>query len=261
MAKLTLSHHGKEIQTIEIKRERTTIGRRPENDIVIDHLAISGAHAAIVTILQDAFLEDLNSTNGTWVNGKSIKKHFLRDGDVIELGKYQLIYNTERTDSSNTTMTHFEQTVSSLSEGSEARMLGATLANINTDTGATHTPVNPLLKKSTIADNPVASSINVSPVADKLGGFALDIRPGILKILNGPRLGKEIELVKTITTLGSPKAHVIAISRRPQGYFLACVEGSDTIRINGNPIESAHSLQENDVIELGEIKMIFNYRL
>src|SRR5262250_2735594 len=78
-----------------LTKERTTIGRKPHNDIQIDNLAVSGEHAVIVTILQDSFLEDLGSTNGTVVNGQSIKKHFLQNNDVIELGKYKLKYVNE----------------------------------------------------------------------------------------------------------------------------------------------------------------------
>ena len=80
------------LKEIPLDKERTTIGRKPHNDIQIDNLAVSGEHAVIVTILNDSFLEDLGSTNGTLVNGKPIKKHFLQNNDVIEIGKYKLKY-------------------------------------------------------------------------------------------------------------------------------------------------------------------------
>jgi hypothetical protein len=92
MAKLILSMDGLVLKEIPLVKERLTIGRKSHNDIQIDNLAISGDHAAIVNILNDSFLEDLNSTNGTLVNGQPIKKHFLRHGDVIELSKYKLKY-------------------------------------------------------------------------------------------------------------------------------------------------------------------------
>src|SRR3954469_23634657 len=95
MAKLILSMDGLVLKEITLTKERTTIGRKPHNDIQIDNLAVSGEHAVIVTILQDSFLEDLGSTNGTIVNGQSIKKHFLQNNDVIELGKYKLKYLNE----------------------------------------------------------------------------------------------------------------------------------------------------------------------
>src|SRR5262245_44476405 len=91
-AKLILSMDGLVLKEITLTKERTTIGRKPHNDIQIDNLAVSGEHAVIVTILNDSFLEDLGSTNGTLVNGQPIKKHFLQSNDVIELGKYKLKY-------------------------------------------------------------------------------------------------------------------------------------------------------------------------
>lgn len=96
MAKLILSMDGLVLKEIPLTKDRTTIGRRPSNDIQIDNLAISGEHAAVVTILNDSFLEDLNSTNGTLVNGLPVKKHFLKNGDVVELGKYKLKYIAEQ---------------------------------------------------------------------------------------------------------------------------------------------------------------------
>jgi pSer/pThr/pTyr-binding forkhead associated (FHA) protein len=90
MAKLILSMDGLVLKEIPLTKERTTIGRKPHNDIQIDNLAVSGEHAVIVTILNDSFLEDLGSTNGTVVNGNPVKKHFLQNNDVVELGKYKL---------------------------------------------------------------------------------------------------------------------------------------------------------------------------
>ena len=95
MAKLILSMDGLVLKEIPLVKERMTIGRRASNDIQIDNLAISGEHAAVVTILNDSFLEDLNSTNGTLINGQPAKKHFLKNNDVIELGKYKLKYLAE----------------------------------------------------------------------------------------------------------------------------------------------------------------------
>ena len=95
MAKLILSMDGLVLKEIELTRERLSIGRRPHNDIVIDNLAISGEHAVLITILNDSFIEDLGSTNGTTVNGQPIKKHFLQNNDTVELGKYKLKFVVE----------------------------------------------------------------------------------------------------------------------------------------------------------------------
>jgi len=95
MAKLILSLEGSMIREIPIDKERIMIGRKPQNDIQIENLAVSGEHACIVTILNDSFLEDLGSTNGTLVNGNQVKKHILQNNDVIEIGKYKMKYVVE----------------------------------------------------------------------------------------------------------------------------------------------------------------------
>src|SRR6188474_1587939 len=96
MAKLILSMDGQVLKEIPLSKERITIGRKAQNDVQIDNLAVSGEHAVIVSVMDDAFLEDLGSTNGTMVNGKTVKKHFLQDNDVVELGKYKLKYMAEK---------------------------------------------------------------------------------------------------------------------------------------------------------------------
>ena len=92
MAKLILSLEGSVIREVPLDKERIMIGRKPSNEIQIENLAVSGEHACIVTILNDSFLEDMGSTNGTLVNGNPIKKHILQNNDVIEIGKYKLKY-------------------------------------------------------------------------------------------------------------------------------------------------------------------------
>ena len=109
MAKLILSLDGQMIKEIALSKERTTIGRKPHNDIQIDNLAVSGEHAIIMTILNDSFLEDLGSTNGTLVNGQPVKKHFLQSSDVVEIGKYKLKYMNEA--HANMSQAEFEKTM------------------------------------------------------------------------------------------------------------------------------------------------------
>src|SRR6266513_2778812 len=111
MAKLILSMDGLVLKEISVTKERTTLGRKPHNDIQIDNLAVSGEHAVIVTILNDSFLEDLGSTNGTIVNGNPIKKHFLQNNDVIELGKYKLKFVGEAAPAATGEKADFEKTM------------------------------------------------------------------------------------------------------------------------------------------------------
>ncbi len=101
MARLMLSLDGQVLAEYNMTKERYTIGRLPDNDVRIDNGAVSGHHALVINILDDSFLEDLNSTNGTYVNGKLIKKHALQHGDVITIGHHQLRFVDQDTGESD----------------------------------------------------------------------------------------------------------------------------------------------------------------
>jgi hypothetical protein len=92
MGKLVVSLDGVVIKEVQITKDKTTLGRRPYNDIVIDNLAVSGEHAVLQMVGADVFIEDLNSTNGTYINGKAIKKQLLAHNDTVEIGKYKIKY-------------------------------------------------------------------------------------------------------------------------------------------------------------------------
>ncbi len=230
MAKLILSMDGLVLKEITLTKERMTIGRRPTNDIQIDNLAISGEHAAVVTILNDSFLEDLNSTNGTLVNGQPIKKHFLKNGDVVELGKYKLKYIAEQAQQAES---DYEKTM--------VLRPNSLKPQLSTSPASQHTgepPVQP----------PVASS----------GPPAAPLAIGAIQLLNGAHAGRELELTKTLTTLGKPGVQVAVIARRPQGYFITHVEGAKFPTVNGQALDAqAHLLKDHDVIEIAGIKMEF----
>lgn len=92
MGKLVLFLKDASPVEIPLVKERVTIGRRPDNDVCLPYPAVSGEHAAVVTILADSFLEDLGSTNGTLVNGRPVAKHFLRDRDQVDIGRQLIVY-------------------------------------------------------------------------------------------------------------------------------------------------------------------------
>jgi pSer/pThr/pTyr-binding forkhead associated (FHA) protein len=96
MPKMIVSIDGVVIKEVQLTKDRTTLGRRPYNDIVIDNLAVSGEHAVIQLAGNDVNLEDLNSTNGTYINGKAVKKQQLTNNDTIEIGKYKIKYVNEQ---------------------------------------------------------------------------------------------------------------------------------------------------------------------
>ena len=258
MAKLILSMDGLTLKEIPLTKERTTIGRKPHNDIQIDNLAISGEHAVVVTILNDCFLEDMNSTNGTFVNGQSVKKHFLQNNDVIELGKYRLKFVAEVTQAP-TASADFEKTMvlrpdvmRKTAEQMATKGFGDTQVGMKTPQSPQSPPAAPVQPSGpptvTFHAPPVA------PAAPKPPALPL----GAIQVLTGGNSGKELELTKTLTTLGKPGVQVAVIARRPQGYFLTHVEGAKFPVVNGKTLDSqAHPLSDHDTIELAGIKMEF----
>ena len=255
MAKLILSLEGSVIREVPLDKERVTIGRRPQNDIQIENLAVSGEHACIVTILNDSFLEDLGSTNGTLVNGNSIKKHILQNNDVIEIGKYKLKYVVELATAAagQVAQDDFERTMVMKSMPGRPAAPRPAPAPTAPPTGAPR-PAGPL----TSPPMPRAAA----PAAAAPKPAAADAQPlAALQLLTGPNAGKEIDLVKNLTTLGKPGLQVAVITRRPQGYFITHVEGANFPVLNGRAIDAqARQLTDHDVIELAGVKMEFFFK-
>ncbi len=241
MAKLIYSLDSAFLGDIALDKERITIGRRPGNDIHIDNLAVSGEHAAITIIGKDAFLEDLGSTNGTLVNGKLITKHILQNGDVIELGKYQLKYVGEAPAANVGGQDDFEKTMIIRPSAMKAVAPAEVAPSASASSAAMKSPaVN-------AAPRPVADATTQGPV-------------GKLQVLNGASQGKELVLTKALTTLGKPGVQVAVITKRPQGYFITHVEGANYPSVNGSPVGAqAHPLNDHDVLELAGIKMEFYF--
>lgn len=95
MPRMIVSIDGVVIKEVQLTKERTTLGRRPYNDIVIDNLAVSGEHAVIHMAGHEVEIEDMGSTNGTYVNAKAVKRQELRNGDTVEVGKYKIRFLQE----------------------------------------------------------------------------------------------------------------------------------------------------------------------
>jgi pSer/pThr/pTyr-binding forkhead associated (FHA) protein len=253
MAKLILSMDGLVLKEINLTKERTTIGRKPHNDIQIDNLAVSGEHAVIVTILQDSFLEDLGSTNGTVVNGQSIKKHFLQNNDIIELGKYKLKYVNETT-AGVAKAADFEKTMVLRPGAVKPAAAPAAAASAPPAPAGAAAPAATKAMGDTVAGQAPATTI---PPASAKPASAPQ-RSAALQLLSGANAGKELDLTKPLTTLGKPGVQVAVITRRPQGFFITHVEGASFPVVNGKPLDAqAHALNDHDVIELAGVKMEF----
>lgn len=256
MARLVLSLDGQTLAEYNMTKERYTVGRLPDNDIRIDNAAVSGHHSLIINILNDSFLEDLNSTNGTYVNGKLIKKHALQHDDVITVGHHQLRFLEDQLD--DLPEDEFEKTM------------------VIEPRGKTQEDI---VKAAQAADERARAKIAGAPKSSSGGKAKKDFKPhstqnideaeakaatlplAKLQVLSGTFAGRELELTKTLTTLGRPGIQVAAISRRADGYFIVHVESGkdgDYPLVNGSSIGAqARELRDNDVIQLAGVKMGF----
>jgi hypothetical protein len=222
MGKLVVSLDGVVIKEVQITKDKTTLGRRPYNDIVIDNLAVSGEHGVLQMVGADVFIEDLNSTNGTYINGKAVKKQLLAHNDTVEIGKYKIKYLVDDG-------TDYEKTM--------------------------------IMKQGAPAMPPPSYShgfAQTSAPNSNFGGLGQPVVPGSIKVLNGAAAGREVALTKVVTTVGKPGVQVASITKRPGGYVFAHVEGAVRPTVNGNPLvgDTMH-LKNGDVIELAGTQMQF----
>jgi pSer/pThr/pTyr-binding forkhead associated (FHA) protein len=212
MPKMIVSIDGVVIKEVQLTKDRTTLGRRPYNDIVIDNLAVSGEHAVMQMTGNEVYLEDLNSTNGTYVNGKAAKKQLLAHNDTVEIGKYKIKFINEAAAAG------FEQTM--------------------------------VIKPGAAGLTP--PPVVEAPVTAAVGGTAA------IKVLSGAAAGREVPLVKVVTTIGKPGVAVAAITKRPHGFVVAHVEGVNKPTLNGSPIGAEPvTLKNMDVLELAGTQMQF----
>ena len=180
---MIISLDGAVLKEVQLTKDRTSLGRRPYNDIVIDSMAVSGEHAVVQMLGTEGYLEDLNSTNGTYVNGKTIKKQQLHHDDIVEIGKYRIQY----------------------------------------------------------VDEARASALS-----------------GAIRVLSGAAAGREMALVKPVTTLGKPGVAIATITRTPRGFVMAHVEGISQLMVNGTGVGmEAVTLRDGDQIELAGTQMQF----
>ncbi|MDT8990145.1 FHA domain-containing protein [Curvibacter sp. APW13] len=221
MPKVIVSIDEVVIKEVQLTKDRTTLGRRPYNDIVIDNLAISGEHAVFLLAGGQVTVEDLNSTNGTYLNGRAIKKQQLNDGDSIEVGKYKVKFVGDgATDNFDKTMVVRARPAVQAAPVTEAAPSGySTQAGDSTGLGAGQASI---------------------------------------KVMSGGAAGREVPLTKVVTTIGKPGVAVAAITRRQQGFVVHHVEGAGNPTLNGAPISSTPlALKNGDLIELAGTQMQF----
>ena len=229
MGKLVVSLDGVVIKEVQITKDKTTLGRRPYNDIVIDNLAVSGEHAVLQMVGSDVFIEDLNSTNGTYINGKAIKKQLLAHNDTVEVGKYKIKYVVDESGDYEKTMI--------MRPGVNPPPLGSQHSSQSAHPG--------------LAGHSGFGGMGATPA----------LPTASIKVLNGAAAGREVTLSMVVTTVGKPGVQVASITKRPTGYAFAHVEGVSRPSVNGVPlVGDSVPLRNGDVIELAGTQMQFIFR-
>ena len=208
MGKLILTLDGQELAQYELEKERYTIGRLADNDIHIDNMAVSGHHALIINILKDSFLEDLNSTNGTYVNGKLVKKHALQESDVITIGRHALKYVSGKAAAPGGDADDFEKTM--------------------------------IIRPGTKSQTGVPSMDSVNKAISDAGGApigadgkAAALPKAKLQVLSGGFAGKELELNKALTTLGRQGQGFPTVNGKEIGAQAQKLADNDVIELAG----------------------------
>jgi pSer/pThr/pTyr-binding forkhead associated (FHA) protein len=226
MPKMIVSIDGVVIKEVQLTKDRTSLGRRPYNDIVIDNLAVSGEHAVLQMTGNDVYLEDLNSTNGTYINGKAVKKQLLANNDTVEIGKYKIKFINEVAGPT------YEKTMI-------------------IKPGAVLPPVKPPVPAG-------AGASGAAPAAAAAQAADLGQVNASIKVLSGAAAGRQVPLVKVVTTIGKPGVAVAAITKRPHGFVVAHVEGSNKPTLNGSAIGAEPvTLKNGDMLELAGTQMQF----
>jgi pSer/pThr/pTyr-binding forkhead associated (FHA) protein len=252
MAKLILSFESTVLKTFPLDKDRITIGRRPDNDIQVDNLAVSGLHAVVTTIQNDSVVEDQHSTNGTMVNGQLVQKHLLQHNDVIELGKHKLRFMTETATAAN--YQNFAKTM--VMRRPDVAGASAIPAARDIPTVAPDVPLVP------VASMPVPASEPAMAAPAALAAAPLQpAREAALKVLSGSAAGRVLDLNKNLTTIGKAGVQVVVFTRRPVGYFVSHVEGDVAPLINGEPLgQQPRQLNDQDTIDIAGTKMSFFYK-
>jgi FHA domain len=237
MGKLILSFENTVLKTFLLDKERVTIGRRPDNDIQIDNLAVSGLHAVVTTVLNDSVVEDHQSTNGTIVNGQTVQKHLLQHNDVIELGKHKLRF---------------------LSDTPAYQDYAKTMVLRRPDAAPARAADIPTIAppaSTAVAESPASLAPAAAPAPSS------PIREAALQVLSGSAAGRVLDLNKSLTTIGKAGVQVVAFTRRPVGYFVAQVEGDKPALFNGEPLgEQMRQLNDQDTVEIAGTKMRFVFK-
>ena len=224
MAKLIVSRHGEVVENQFLNESSFTIGSLADSNLCLTGEGVSRSHARITSIGNDDILEDLNSTNGTLVNGRPVTRHILQNDDVIEIADTQIRYRNHKAIEGPS----FDRTM--------------------------------IIQASELAHSAPAQPVGAYALATakKKLRFRKSGRMGLIRAFDGAQPSREVELSEVLHVFGIPGKQLAVINSRPQGYFITHVEGKKPARLNGKSIgHEPRPLAPNDTIEVGNEKLLF----
>jgi pSer/pThr/pTyr-binding forkhead associated (FHA) protein len=220
-AKLLVKLHGQSSRTIDLARDHFSIGRKVDNDLVIDDHTVSSHHAKIVRIQSVYFVEDLKSTNGTMLNGKPIERAQLHDTDVIAIGQHRFIFQ----------------------DNAPAPVMTASVPSSDMEQTM-------MIGSRNLPSGPPLTSAKVLVTAGKTDRLEYHLTK--LANLIGSQDGATIQL----TGWFAPKAAAL-ITQRGGVYSISLSEGRKKLLVNGKEVLGQQPLKDGDVIEVAGVSMTF----
>ena len=239
MPKLTLQYEGRLLKEYSVG-VGLTIGRAPDNAVIIDNPAVSGHHARVFSESGAVILEDLNSTNGTFVNGHHSTRRVLRGGDVVQIGKHQLVFeHTQEWAAAPPQLPALGDTV--YLDTKQHRELMSSL-----DEARAHAPTRPVQKTSA----PRRVGV-LQVIAGRADQSAYDLEA------NTSLIGKSADALVRLRGWFKPAA-ALAIARSSDGYIATLMGGRTTI--NNQPLEKRQALQDGDVLNVNGLILEFRWK-
>jgi pSer/pThr/pTyr-binding forkhead associated (FHA) protein len=255
MAKLILKFEAAVLKEIPLKKTSLSIGRSPGNDVVIDNLAVSGHHARLSIDEDHYVLEDMNSLNGTFLNNQRIRRSTLKDGDEIVIGKHTLVYREEGGIPSRDLV--------EAAQPAQQRSMDSTMI------------LDTKQRREFLAK---ATSVSVGSTGEIIGSTGVmenagtKDRLGCLTVLDGRTDQREYILTSKLSVIGksdmasvklkgwfAPRVAAV-INRREGGYNIAPSDKAGAAKINSEVLSAPRELREGDMIEIGRVKMRFDFR-
>jgi pSer/pThr/pTyr-binding forkhead associated (FHA) protein len=229
---------------IPLERDRVSIGRGAANDVCLPYPPVSGEHAVVVPVTAGAVIEDLGSTNGTFVNGKRVPRQFLHDGDRIDIGRQKLVYLSAMNAVAKPPARDLPLGETDVTDSDDPTRLADAVA----DCASLASSSNEAAQSSR------APMIDASDESEPIALFG-----PMLSVVTGPNAGRRLVLTKEETIVGRVGVQVVAVHKVEEGFRLLAIEGAEPPKVNGLPLPAdGQILKSGDAIDLALAQLEFS---